>query len=114
MKSFRRRDAESNYEKESKAFGHITRGGTRSAAGLIGFYGGFEYRNTFNLILEWAERGTLEDFFHHDDIPSTGSEILALWTSVLETVKGLGVIHEQQVSQEQSPNGPRKAFSLQG
>jgi serine/threonine protein kinase len=61
----------------------------------VEFYASFEHRGSFNLVLEYAEGGTLEDALNHWQAPSCGSDIIHLWNSVFEVVHGLFWIHDR-------------------
>lgn len=84
-----------------KAFGQVTEAGNKHSKGLIGFYGGFTYRESFNLVLEFAKGGTLDDFFQRDERPAT-RDISNLWEAFFETIHGLMTIHEKPVGRSSS------------
>ena len=71
--------------------------------GIIGFYGGFQHGDVYSIILEYANEGTLEQFFQSQDTPSCGEDLIALWTSWVGVVKGLVSIHEQQRDSRHPP-----------
>lgn len=103
IKTFRRtKPSQSNYEKELKAFRHVTESGIKNARGLIRFYGSFVYKDTFNLILEHAEGGDLEEFYKRDQRPKQAGDILLFWKSLTEIIKGLCKIHEKPVRSHSS------------
>lgn len=60
---------------------------------LIGFFGGFEQGDTFNIILEYANGGTLEDFMHTRNAPYNGPGIYAFWESLLPLIRAISRIH---------------------
>ena len=113
VKSFRSRRRDT-YDSELAAFLRVTRSGTRSAPGLIGFYGGFRYRDTFNIMLEYADGKTLGDLFHHEPTCDDGQQILDFWNSFLETLKGLYEIHNQHMLLQRRGTPERLAVILQG
>ena len=57
---FPNRDAERYYINEVSGFSHLNYGG-RTNANIIGFHGSFIRDGTYNVLLEYADRGTLED-----------------------------------------------------
>ena len=109
MKTYRRRDARKSYDQESEAFRRITEAGTKTAPGIIEFYGSFEYRNSFSTILEYAEGGTLEKFWIQQNRPSTGQESIAFWESLFQVIQGLCWLHNHRLPLD----GPNHAVSEQ-
>lgn len=92
-KTFTTRDAEADWEQELKAFISLKQH-ERSTNNLIGFFGSFCHGNVFTLILEYADQGTLEDFFNRDQ-PSDAAEILELWTALLGLTNALQTLHSE-------------------
>lgn len=72
----------------------ILRNAVKPEPCLIGFYGGFEQGGSFNIILEYADAGTLEDFFCKYRIPFHGSGIHNFWSSLLPLIRAIKNIHE--------------------
>lgn len=64
--------------------------------GMIGFFQSFQYRDTFNILLEYADEYTLEHFFFDKPKPITGWEIIDFWESLLGIIKGICVLHLPQ------------------
>ncbi|KAF2230731.1 kinase-like protein [Viridothelium virens] len=86
--------SEQFYEKELQSFSFILdlfkkKGNT----GLIGFYGSFRHGRRLNVLLEYADGGTLEDYFKQHSPPSRGVEIIDFWESLSGILKGLHAIH---------------------
>lgn len=50
---------------------------------------------TSTLVLEFAEGGTLLEFFQTSKPPYMASGIKAIWMALLEMVIGLEIMHEQ-------------------
>lgn len=46
-----------------------------------------------NIILEYADKGSLEDFFRNESAPSRGIYIVKFWESMFQLIKGLKAIH---------------------
>lgn len=46
-----------------------------------------------NIILEYADKGSLEDFFRNESAPSRGIDIIKFWESMFQLIKGLKAIH---------------------
>ncbi|KAK5121454.1 hypothetical protein LTR85_005287 [Meristemomyces frigidus] len=94
LKTYRGRYAERYYRTEVHNFAELTLARLNPTPGLIGFYGGFEHGDTFNILLEYANGGTLEDMFQNRDPPSCGEDIVVFWTAFVETLKALASIHD--------------------
>lgn len=97
VKTFRKRNAEADYERELDAFRQITESGARPCRGMVQFYGGFEYKNTFNIVLEYADGGTFEEYLLRQPKPNTGQDVLDFWTQLFDTIKALFRIHEHHL-----------------
>lgn len=46
-----------------------------------------------NIILEYADKGSLEDYFRNESAPSRGVDIIKFWESMFQLIKGLKAIH---------------------
>lgn len=103
IKTFKRTNAGPNFDREVAAFKQVTDAGNRSAPGLIEFYGGFRYRGTFNIVLQYADSGTLEELFRQNQPPNSGEEIISFWSNLFEIIKGICQIHEQHLHPEKAP-----------
>lgn len=60
---------------------------------LIQFLGSYRQGDTYNILLEYADRGTLEDFFRHTTPPSLGEDIVMFWDRLFNVIKALSRIH---------------------
>jgi serine/threonine protein kinase len=61
---------------------------------LVAFYGSFKVDDYGYLVLEFAEAGTLQDFFDNALPPTTATEVAQFWTSLLQSINGLNRIHQ--------------------
>ena len=61
---------------------------------VVAFYGSFKTKGTYNVLLEFADRGTLEDYFHSARPPSTADDILMFYERFFQVNKALTRIHE--------------------
>lgn len=61
---------------------------------LMGFYGSFTQEQTFNIILEYANGGILEDYFRSTPPPSTARDRISFWRRSLMSTFSLKAIHE--------------------
>lgn len=62
--------------------------------GVIGFYGSYKHGKTWNIILEYANEKTLEDYFTKDRTPRTGPGIYDFWESLLSLNRALEGMHD--------------------
>jgi serine/threonine protein kinase len=98
LKTSRRSGAIANYEHEMKAFQRMTEAGLKAPRGIVECFGSFEHRGHFNIILEYAELGTLKESMRKDSRPSGVEAITNLWTGVFEIIHGLSWIHKHHSS----------------
>jgi len=61
---------------------------------MVRFYGSFRHCGSFNILLEWADQGTLEEFFKTRRPPASGDEIITFWVNFVQLIQPLGRIHE--------------------
>ena len=60
---------------------------------IIGFYGSFEKAGSFNIILEYADLGTLDDYMEKLDPPSSTHDIVTFYDSFSAVIAGIVRIH---------------------
>jgi hypothetical protein len=77
---------------------------------LIGFYGAFKQNGSFHVILEYANAGTLEDYFETVPPPREGSDIMKLWTNLFQVNHALVRIHAPGDNHEPSSSQRPKIF----
>lgn len=65
-----------------------------SASSIIRFYGSYVQNDSFNVLLEYANQGTLEEYFQKIDPPSRDKDIIDFWRSLFNVVKALLHIHQ--------------------
>ena len=70
---------------------------------MIGFYGSFRQGDRYHLILELADKGTLEQYIKHTPPPTTGEEIISFWERMFMLIEALLRIHEGEIVS--SPDG---------
>ena len=78
--------------------------GGRPTANIIGYYGSFVRDGTYNLVLEYADRGTLEDFMNQMLEPKNISDITIFWERFLPVLGGLAQIHGTPGSPTDGPH----------
>lgn len=92
LKTYRSRDAKEHYTSEVKAFKALIPGGALGKS-IIGFHGSFVQDGTYNVLLEYADRGTLEDYLHTTAPPTTGEDVYRFWGALFNVIKALNLIH---------------------
>ena len=119
LKTYNTPDAERYYRNEVNGFWNLSRGGGNNP-NIIGFYGSFVRNGTFNVLLEYADRGTLAQYFDTVEPPSSGEDILKFWRELSKTLGALTAIQSVQpydsVMSSASPlfQGYPSAFTLHG
>ena len=92
LKTFRGSQAKQQYEAEREAFSNLCRAGVSSNF-IIACYGSFIYGDTYNLVLEYADRGNLEDFWKTTGKPESFEDKLKFWDGMTNLSHGLATIH---------------------
>ncbi|CAK4030412.1 SPS1, Serine threonine kinase [Lecanosticta acicola] len=95
LKTFR--PGEDDFQREVDAFDKITGQGMRTTENIIEFCGAFEYRETLNIVLEYAEGGTLEQYSQTNQPPSDGKSIIDFWEAIFGLCHALHRIHESHL-----------------
>ena len=92
LKTYRDAEAEQNYKAERDAYMKL-RWGKKPSEHIVAYYGSFIHGNSYNIILEYADQGTLEKFMRKTKSPSSPEETLLLWDRLLNVTHGLMTIH---------------------
>ena len=77
LKTYRGSDAKEQHKAEHDAFINIRHDGKPSPF-IVAYYGSFIDDETYNIILEFADRGNLEEFMRTTRAPSTAENMIAL------------------------------------
>ena len=101
LKRYCTKDAENDYNTEVDAFRKM-RSPTNSV-NIIGFYGSFVQEETYNVLLEFADKGTLEDYFQNTPPPSSGEDIVKLWRGLFDILNALVMIHSMPQNESEEP-----------
>ena len=104
LKKYKTEEAKKHYDSEVAAFQKL--GPTLS---IIEFYGSYIHEDSFNILLEFADKGSLAQYFREEAPPTTGEEIIKFWGSIFMLGQALAAIH--QVKPRLPTNG---AATLQG
>ncbi len=65
----------------------------RQADSIIKFYGSYIHGDNYNILLEFADKGSLEEYFRRESPPSRGGDIIKFWEGLFQLIKGLKAIH---------------------
>lgn len=102
LKSYCTRDAEKYYGSEVAAFRRLNLG-AKNDSSLIGFYGSFVQNDTYSILLQYADVGTLERYFQTFPEPIKGKDIIKFWRNLFAIITALVAIHQVEPS---DMNGP--------
>jgi serine/threonine protein kinase len=61
--------------------------------GIIEFYGSFTRRESYNIILEYTDKGSLADYFRKEPPPTHREEVIKFWESMFKLLSALRHIH---------------------
>ncbi|KPI38136.1 uncharacterized protein AB675_1060 [Cyphellophora attinorum] len=94
VKSYHDSDqARKYFEAEVDAFQKLNNTGEK-IPNLIGCYGAFKQNGSYHVILEYANVGTLEDYFNKVNPPEEKGDVLKLWTNLFDVNNALVKIHD--------------------
>ncbi|KAG4434108.1 hypothetical protein IFR05_010417 [Cadophora sp. M221] len=88
LKEYSTADAQKYYDNETSAFDQIEK-----HPYIIGYFGSFTRNGSFNVILEYADKGTLKEYFEKQLPPTSGEEIIRFWEGLFQLIDALWKIH---------------------
>lgn len=88
---------EKEFLKEKKAFERLLKDG-RTPDYIIDYLGSYEQGDTRCILLEYADMGTLDDYFSHSLPPTSGTSIMQFFGGIFGLVKGLWAVHQVEGS----------------
>jgi hypothetical protein len=100
LKTCREKDAPYHY-KEVEAYMILMRQGDVSR-NLALFHGSWIHNQTYHMLLEYIDGGTLMDFFRRTEAPSADTDRIEFWERLLDLIKPVLRIHEIQSSEEEN------------
>jgi len=74
LKRYSGKENERFYRDEINGFRSV-----KHADSIARFYGSYIHGDTFNTLLEFGDKGTLEDYFKREAPPSRGVDIIKFW-----------------------------------
>ncbi|KAK4894202.1 hypothetical protein LTR27_007570 [Elasticomyces elasticus] len=92
LKVYNGLEAQEHYQAEIAAFSKIQAGGT-PIDNLLLYHGAYVYEHAYHVILEYADVGTLEDYFQKMTPPTDGADILAFWQATFGLAEALDRVH---------------------
>ena len=60
---------------------------------IIDFYGSYEQDGSYNVLLEYADLGNLEQYLERTPSPTTGDDIYKFWSAFFNVIKAVKLIH---------------------
>ena len=70
---------------------------------MINFFGSFVHGSYYNLLLEYADQGNLEEYFCDVQAPSKIEDITSFWTELFHLIDSLMGIHNMQIGDVEDP-----------
>jgi len=97
LKTYHKTEASTYYYNEVEAFRRLKPPRGSSDPNIIHFFGSFIQNGTYNVILAFADKGTLEEYFKTVLPPTSGRDIEHFWATLCGVLKALIHIHEVDV-----------------
>lgn len=92
LKAYREPGGKKSHDAEISAFRNIRRTGLDETH-IVGFYGSYVHRGHHYALLEFADRGTLDDFIKKQLPPQTNDEVAAFWGGMLSVIDAVILLH---------------------
>ena len=92
LKTYRGADAKEQYTAEREAYMKL-RYDNKPSPFVLAYYGSFIDRDTYNIILEYADRGNLEQYLKSTPKPPTFQDMIVYWERFSNITHGLAAIH---------------------
>ena len=91
LKRYLTKDAEEAYYQEVNGFRNL-----RHCESIISFYGSYIHGDEYNILLEFADKGSLEEYFKKETPPSRGEDIIKFWDHLFQLIKAMKAIHSNR------------------
>ena len=102
LKTYTCKNSEQDYRDKLQAFLKL-RASSNPSTGVIGFYGSYWQHDTYNIILEYANSGTLEEYFQNVVPPSKSEDIVQFWEDMFNIADALRNIHSMHPGDGEAP-----------
>ncbi|KAJ4129763.1 hypothetical protein NW768_006732 [Fusarium equiseti] len=93
LKTFNTISSEIFFTAEMRAFTHLEATNHRPA-GLIEFYGGISCPPTYSIILEYMDRGDLDQYWKSTSAPFSEKDVYHFWSAFTVLAEALAFLHE--------------------
>lgn len=93
LKRYYTSDAKKYYLNEIAAF-EMLKDSKDAERAIINYHGSFRLDGTFNILLEYADGGTLEDAFQTTDPPVTTAQETVFWRGMLNICRAIKAVHK--------------------
>lgn len=91
LKTYITATAAITYAREVEAFRRLQQQGKNT--GIIRFHGSFTRGDEHHVLLEYADKGTLEEYFQNEIPPVDPEEIINFWEALFKILDALSRIH---------------------
>lgn len=88
MKRYPTPESRAQYDEEVNGFRSV-----KQVSSIIRLYGSYSHGDECNILLEYADKGTLEEYFKNETPPSRAADIIKFWENLFQLIKGLKAIH---------------------
>ena len=95
LKTYDTKDASKYFDNEVDAFKKLATK-DRKDQSLIRYFGSFKQGDSHNILLEYADLGTLENYFERVTPPSLAEDVVMFWGRLFNVLKALSRIHENE------------------
>jgi len=94
LKTYLRKEADAKkyYENEVNAFKRL-----RQSPNMIRCFGSFTQGDRLNILFEYADKDTLENYFKTISAPTKGEDIIKFWEGLFLIIEALMKVHEGTV-----------------
>jgi len=65
----------------------------KNITSIIKFYGSYTQAGTFNIVLEYADKGSLDKFLPNNNPPTRQEDVCVFWKSLLDLFQALIYLH---------------------
>jgi serine/threonine protein kinase len=93
LKTYTTSEADTDYATETKAYFKLKAQSEKGRKHIPTFYGQFKHKNTYNIIIEVADKGALDEYFKITRPPSSAKDIHNFWFNLFEILYALHIIH---------------------
>jgi len=78
---------------------------------MIGYHGSYVPSGVYNIILEYADGGDLEQMFQKLPQLVNGYDVLEFWNGLLDVISALVAVHDLLIREDDNPKGESSRLS---